>query len=269
MFVASQSPAERQHLIEALRFELGKVTRKAIRSRMLGVLREIDRDLAESVSVAVGVPVPTGPVEVPAGTSAPGPAGKNGGITASAALSLETQPRTTIATRKIAMLIAEGFDGDAAAVVRKVLADLGAIVDVIAPVLGAIPAETGAALEADKTYKTAASVFYDAIFVPGGELSVAALEANGDAIHFIQEAYKHCKPIAAVGEAVDLVILAELEDTALADDEAADGGAMAVVSDQGIVTSRAPELVAELAEAFVRAIAMHRHWSRDVDAVPA
>jgi len=269
MFVASQSPAERQHLIEALRFELGKVTRKAIRSRMLGVLREIDRDLAELVSVAVGVPVPTGPVEVPAGTSAPGPAGDNGGITASAALSLENQPRTTIATRKVAMLIAEGFDGDAAAVVRKVLSDLGAIVEVIAPVLGAIPAEPGVALEADKTYQTAASVFYDAIFVPGGELSVAALEANGDAIHFIQEAYKHCKPIAAAGEAVDLVILAELEDAALADDEEADGGATAVVSDQGIVTSRSPELVAELAEAFVRAIAMHRHWSRDVEAVPA
>jgi catalase len=191
MFVASQSPAERQHLIEALRFELGKVNRKAIRSRMLGVLREIDPGLAESVSVGIGVAVPKGAVEVPPGTSAPGPRGDNGGIAASAALSLENQPRTTIATRKVAMLIAEGFDGEAAAVVRKVLADQGAIVEVIAPVLGAIPAEGGAALEADKTYKTAASVFYDAIFVPGGELSVSALEANGDAIHFIQEAYKH------------------------------------------------------------------------------
>jgi catalase len=269
MFVASQSAAERQHLIEALRFELGKVNRKVIRSRMLGILREIDPGLAESVSVGIGVAVPTGPVEVPAGTSAPGPRGDNGGITASAALSLENQPRTTIATRKIAMLIAEGFDGEAAEVVRKVLAEQGAIVEVIAPVLGAIPAEAGATLEADKTYKTAASVFYDAIFVPGGALSVSALEANGDAVHFIQEAYKHCKPIAAVGEAVDLVILADIEDAVLADDEAAAGGANAVVSDQGIVTSRAPKLTAELADAFVRAIAMHRHWSRDIDAVPA
>ncbi|HEY0195904.1 MAG TPA: catalase, partial [Kofleriaceae bacterium] len=42
MFVASQSPIERMHLIEALQFELGKVGRKAIRSRMLGVLREVD-----------------------------------------------------------------------------------------------------------------------------------------------------------------------------------------------------------------------------------
>ena len=65
------------------------------------------------------------------------------------------------------------------------------------------------------------------------------------------------------------MILAELEDAALADDEAADTGATAVVSDQGVVTARAPELAGELAAVFVQAIAMHRHWSRDVDAVPA
>src|SRR6185295_14235135 len=59
MFVASQSPAERLHLTEALRFELGKVNRKAIRSRMLGILREIDPKLAAAVSAGIGVPVPT------------------------------------------------------------------------------------------------------------------------------------------------------------------------------------------------------------------
>jgi len=237
---------------------------------MLGILREVDPDLAVSVSLAIGVPVPTGPVEVPPGTSAPGPRGQNGGVTASAALSLDNQPRETIATRKIAMLIAPGFDGEAASIMRKVLANHGAIVEVIAPVLGAIAAEGGAAIEADKTYKTAASVFYDALFLPGGEQAVVELEANGNAIHFIQEAYKHCKPIAALGEAVDLVLLADLEDTATADgDGSSDDGTDALVSDQGVVTARAPELAGELADAFVIAIAMHRHWSRDVDAIPA
>jgi catalase len=269
LFVNSQSPAEREHLIEALRFELGKVNRKAIRSRMLGILREIDPALAASVSIGIGVAVPTGPVEVPPGTSAPGLRGDNGGIQASPALSLENQPRTSIATRKVAMLVADGFDGETAAIVRKALVDRGAIVEVIAPVLGTIAAHGGAALEADKTYKTAASVFYDAVFVPGGELSVAALESNGDAVHFVQEAYKHCKAIAAVGEAVDLVIVAELEDAALADEDADAAGDDAVVADHGVVTTRAPARAGELAEAFVRSIAMHRHWTRNVEGVPA
>jgi catalase len=265
LFVASQSPAERQHLTEALRFELGKVTRKPIRARMLGVLREIDPALAEAVSAGIGVPVPDGPVEVPPGTSAPGPRGDNGGISASPALSLENQPRSSIATRKIAMLVADGFDGVAAEAVRAALAERGAIVEVIAPVLGVVTPSTGAPVEADKTYKTAASVFYDAILVPGGEASVTTLEGNGDAIHFIQEAYKHCKAIAATGEAVDLLVLAELDGPALAGEDSA----AEVVSDQGVVTTRATTASPALAEGFVRAIAMHRHWDRDVEAIPA
>jgi len=271
MFVASQSPAERQHLTDALRFELAKVNRKAIRSRMLGILREIDPALAEAVSAGIGVPVPTGPVEVPPGTSAPGPRGDNGGVTVSPALSLDNQPRESIATRKIAMLIADGFDGEAATIVRTALVRRGAIVELIAPVLGAIAAERGAGMEADKTFKTAASVFYDAVIVPGGEAAVAALEADGDAVHFVQEAYKHCKAIAALGHAVDLVILAELEDAALADDEEAAGAdaGPSVVSDQGVVTARAPAAADELARVFVVAIAEHRHWSRSIDGVPA
>jgi catalase len=265
LFVASQSPAERRHLIEALRFELGKVTRKAIRARMLGVLREIDPALAESVAVAIGVAVPCGPIEVPPGTSAPGPRGDNGGIAASAALSLENQPHTSIATRKVAMLVADGFDSASAQIVRAALVARGAIVEVIAPVLGMITAQAGPSLEADKTFKTGASVFYDAVVVPGGETSVTVLEGDGDAVHFLQEAYKHGKSIAALGEAIDLLVLAELGEATLASDE----GATGVVSDLGVVTVRAPAAAPELADAFALAIAMHRHWGRAVEAVPA
>jgi catalase len=268
LFVASQSPAERLHLTEALRFELGKVNRKPIRARMLGILREIDPELAAAVSAGIGVAVPDGPVQVPPGTSAPGRRGTNGGITVSPALSLDNQPRASIATRKIAMLVAEGFDGAAAEVVRKALVGQGAIVDVIAPVLGAIAPDNGPAVEADKTYRTAASVFYDAVFVPGGEASVAELEGNGDAVHFLQEAYKHCKAVAALGEAVDLLALAELEEITIAGDDNADD-ARAVVSDLGVVTARDATAAAALAGDFVVAIARHRHWERNIDAIPA
>jgi catalase len=265
LFVNSQSPAEREHLIGALRFELGKVTRKAIRSRMLGVLREIDPALAEEVSVAIGVPVPTGPIEVPPGTSAPGPRGDNGGVTASAALSLEHQPRSSIATRKVAMMLADGFDGEAAEAVRRMLAARGAIVEVIAPVLGMVtPAGGGQAVEVDKTYITGTSVLYDALLLPGGEASTAVLESNGDALHWIQEAYKHFKPVAALGQAIELLELAELGDAILAGEQAGD-----VTVDRGLVTARKRTSAEEFASAFVAAIAKHRHWDRDVEAIPA
>jgi catalase len=265
MFVASQSPAERLHLIEALRFELGKVNRKAIRSRMLGILREIDGNLAEAVSDGIGVAVPTGPIEVPPGTSAPGPRTDNGGITASPALSLDNQPRASIATRKIAVLVSDGFDGAAADSVRAALTTRGAIVEVIAPVLGRAVPEAGEPLEVDKTFKTGSSVFYDALVIPGGEVSTAALQADGDAVHWIREAYKHGKAIGATGDAVDLLVFAELGEAVLAESPGEE-----LVARQGVVTSRGSgSAPAGFTDQLVAAIAAHRHWSRAVDDIPA
>ena len=40
-------------------------------------------------------------------------------------------------------------------------------------------------------------------------------------------------------------------------------------SEHGVVTARTATVAIELAEAFVLAIAMHRHWGRNVDALPA
>ncbi|MEJ7599976.1 MAG: catalase [Kofleriaceae bacterium] len=246
MFVASQSAPERQHLTEALQFELGKVTRKAIRSRMLGVLREIDPQLAEDVSAAIGVTVPTGPIEVPPGTSAPGPRGDNGGVASSQALSLEAQPKDSIATRKIAMLVADGFDGAGAMAVRDALVAGGAIVEVIAPVLGMVTPDAGLALDVDKTFRTGSSVFYDALFVPGGDASAKVLRANGDAVHWLREAFKHCKAIALAGAAGDLL--------------GQDPAPGVVIAQNGST---------DVAAAFVTAIGAHRHWDRATDAVPA
>jgi catalase len=249
MFVASQSPAERRHLTDALRFELGKVTRKAVRARMLGILREIDRDLAAAVSAGIGVPVPSGPIEVPPGTSAPGARTDNGGISVSPALSLDNQTRGSIATRKVALLVADGFDGATAAAVRRALIAQGAIVEVIAPVLGRVVPDVGEPLEA--------------LFIPGGATSIAMLQGDGDAVHWVNEAYKHAKPIAASGAGVDLLARAALGKTLLATDPPA------LASSEGVVTTRLAPLPDEFTERFIAAIAEHRHWSRAVEGVPA
>lgn len=51
----------------------------------------------------------------------------------------------------------------------------------------------------DNSFVTAASVVFDAIYVPGGEESISTLIEEGDAIHFLDEAYRHCKPIGTDG----------------------------------------------------------------------
>jgi len=50
LFYDSQSEPEKNHIIRALRFELGKVETPSIRERMLGLLAEVDKGLARSVA---------------------------------------------------------------------------------------------------------------------------------------------------------------------------------------------------------------------------
>lgn len=46
LFFNSQSDPEKNHIVDALSFELGKVKTVEIRERMLGILSMIDKDLA-------------------------------------------------------------------------------------------------------------------------------------------------------------------------------------------------------------------------------
>lgn len=106
---------------------------------------------------------------------------------------------------------------------------------------------------------------FDAVFVPGGQESVTALAAQGDARHFINEAFKHCKPIAAAGEGVRLLTSSDLAGVALAD-----GATSGIVSEHGVVSSRNGADAGSLAQSFIEAIAAHRHWGRTENAtVPA
>ena len=61
LFFNSQSDPEKNHLIAALSFELGKVKTIAVRERMLGILSLIDKSMAAQVAGALGLHVPQPP----------------------------------------------------------------------------------------------------------------------------------------------------------------------------------------------------------------
>jgi catalase len=58
LFYNSQTEPEKQHIIRALRFELGKVETPPIRERMLALLAQVDKGLANSVAEGLGTKVP-------------------------------------------------------------------------------------------------------------------------------------------------------------------------------------------------------------------
>ncbi|MET0934501.1 MAG: hypothetical protein ABWX83_00825, partial [Luteibacter sp.] len=127
----------------------------------------------------------------------------------------------------------------------------GAYLKFVAPQLGRIPT-TGDAVEADFSFRTGDSVLFDAIFIPGGRKSVDALKRQGDDLQaFIRDGWRHCKPLAASGEAAEL--LAGLPGIK---------GGKALRSRHGVVVS-ADRASDAMARSFVRAIADGRHWVRE------
>jgi catalase len=230
LFWNSQSEIEKEHIIGAFSFELAKVESPAIRERYVSdILANIDGRLTAAVAAAIGMRAPAAAKS------------RNGRVDASPALSMiGTQPTDSIATRKIAILAADGVDGAAVTSMKAALTRAGAVVHVLGPHLGSLKA-TGGTVTVDHTLVTMPSVVYDAVFVPGGKASVAVLQADGDAVHFVSEAFKHAKAIAASGEGAALLRAAGISE-----------GAAGVATGTGTA----------LARNFIAAIAQHRTWDR-------
>ena len=253
LFFNSQSPAEQKHIVDALTFELGKVERVYIRERILGMLTQIDKNLVTKVADGLGLPVPKGPQSpmnfgVPADANAKEyePVKIKQVIDKSPALSMKDTIKNSIKTRKIAFLIGNGVDDNSVAKMKAALEKEGATVKLIAPKLGAVKTAKGEKLTVGGSFLTDASVCFDAVFIPAGK-HINALAKEPDAIHFINEAFRHCKAMAADGEAVDL-----LQYTYVNPNEQHEK-----VTDKGV-------LVNKQAREFINAIAQHRFWEREL-----
>lgn len=246
MFLHSQSEPEYNHICHALEFELGKVNSATVRERTLFMLAQVDADMAASVGKGLGMPVPR-KVGAPK-TDHSRPARD---LPVSPALSMANGHPRGIATRKVAVLLADGYDRADLATLRKALESSGAWMKIVAPQLGAIPSHHDA-VEADFSFRTSDSVLFDAIYIPGGRKSVDALKRHVEVGDFIRDSWRHCKAIAASGAGVEL--LAGLPGASAAN------GRMKSVHGVVVAPGKASDA---MAEAFVQAIASGRHWVRE------
>ena len=210
LFFNSQTVTEKNHIINALRFELGKLETVAIQIRMLGLLSQIDGNLATKVAEGLGLQVPVSP-EKPMNKGVGADADKykyepkkvDHSITSSNALSMLTNKTLskTIATRQVAFLCSEGVDGAAVNAMKAELIKAGATIKIIAPHLGTIKASDGSEVKVNQSFLIAASVLFDAVYIPGGK-NTGFLAKNPEVIEFINEAFKHCKVIGADDAAI-------------------------------------------------------------------
>ena len=234
---------------------------------MLFLLAQVDKGLANSVAEGLGMSVPA-KLDKPMNMSVPAdgdprkfqPKRETQAIETSPTLSMVNNPNfpnDTIKTRKIAVLLADGFDDAAVAEMSKALLTAGAIAKTIAPRLGVVTGADGEALKVDFSFLTASSVLFDAVYIPGGDASVETLKQEADASDFVNEAYKHCKAIAANGSGVGFLAKSLGEKFS----ESNTTGKL-VAAAEGVVTSRGP-VTTNFTTEFIQAIAQHRHWERE------
>jgi catalase len=261
--------------VDAFRFELGKVMNREIRQHLVDLLTNVDVDLAARVATGIGVPAPSGTNAATAAnkrlaegwdrygvTSRPGEA-RPSPVTRAPELSMANTIKGTIKTRKVAILAADGFDAGQVDAMQAALTAEGATAELIAAT-PTVKGSGGDERAVDKTMRTVSSVLYDAVYVPGGQASAEALRQQGDVRHFLNEAFKHCKAIAATGEGVDVLLATDIARAAGAGKD----GDQALAGIAGLVAER--DTPAAATAPFITAIGQHRAFDRaGIEAVAA
>ncbi len=199
LFWNSQTTIEKAHIRRAFRFELTKVQTPAIRTRVVALLANVAPELAEQVAADLGLAVPTA---LPLASKRI----KKPEIELSRALSLFARPgEGSVRGRKVALLVADGVEGNFVSNLQDALAKAGAVAILVGDHLGSVESEDGRHLQVEATFETTPAVLYDAVAVTGGRLNAQNLGKLGLAAEFIKDQYRHCKPIFGVMAGIDVI----------------------------------------------------------------
>ena len=250
LFWNSQTAVEQQHIIRAYRFELTKVQTAAVRRRVVAQLRNVDEGLARAVAEGLGLDEL--PEALPLLVKPPA----KPEVAVSEALSLISAARQgrhrdaayCAHGRRRRQTVAEvskrpaGTDGPR----RRAAGDRRQAGR------GQVTADD-ADLEIEVSMETAPSVLWDALIVFGTTDKSHPLAQSGHAKEFLKDQYRHCKPILLLGSAASL--LAEAGIPQQLPSKKADPGLLVVP------TLKGPRDL----DAFIAAVAKHRHFERETD----
>ncbi len=232
-FYVSQTPVEQGHIAAAFTFELSKVETPAIRARMVSHLLNVDEVLAKKVADGLRLK------EMPKAAEPARPVITS--LKPSPALSMLGKPPGTFKGRKLGVLISDGVDAALLRGVRDLFEKEGAVVKLVAPMVGGVEASDGAWIEADEKIDGGPSVVFDAVAVLLSDAGAQLLAGKSTARDFVADAFAHCKFIAHSAAAQPLL------------DKAG------VVPDAGVIAlAKAPDVTA-----FVKECGKLRFWERE------
>lgn len=192
LFYNSLTNYEKAHIVSAISFELSHCDDPVVYETYMEVLNNVDLELTKKVAEKVGGAMPDKPGR------------PNHGRKSASLSQLHYKPKEpTIKSRRIAILLGDGYDLAEVESLRAAIKAGSATSWVIGPRRGRVypqGAKKGdVGVWADHHFEGQRSTMFDAVIVPSGEHS-GALMKIGRAIHWIREAFGHCKAIGALGE---------------------------------------------------------------------
>ncbi len=233
-FFISQAPIEQDHIVKAYTFELSKCEIPQVRTRMLAHLLNVHEDLATGVAAGLGMSLPE-----PAAAAMP----TRTDLPPSDALSILKKGPGNFAGRKMGVLVTDGTDATLLKALGDALAEAGAVLETIAPVVGGVTLSDGSELPADQMIDGGPSVLYDAVVLLPGAKAVADLAGRSTAKDFVSDAFAHHKFIGYNAASRPLL----------------EAAGVAALLDAGCV-----KVTRSTATKFVKKCGALRYWERDV-----
>lgn len=227
LFWNSMSPPEKQHIIDAFSFEVGKVNSRDVRQQVVDMFVHVDHAMANTIADNLGVNRPTG---------------EQSQVTASSPALSQANTIKVPQTLKVAVLIGNGFNLPEVEMTIKTLRRNGVDYTIVSEKFGVIRSSEGQKVRVNETFLTTAPVLFDSLYVVGGTANNQA-KLNSDIAYFIDEAYKHYKPIGIATSGVPFF------------------NASNAKAGPGIEFASSNS---EFRKAFVNIIAQQRFWNRDI-----
>ena len=264
LFYNSLTPIEQAHVTAALSFELDHCDDPTVYERLVQRLADIDLALCQTVAEKVGGPTPKKVTE------------PNPGHKAKRLSQLEFMPdKPTIESRRIAILVADGYDPVSYGRIKAAIQNAGALPFTIAPVRQEVKASDGLdVIIPDHHYKAVRSTMFDAVFVPDGG-HIEALRPNAMARFWVREAFGHNKPIGSVGKGSLLVedALSEAQGIKIARANNArlteSYGVVSVGRVEPDDTETIDKVLSSFIDTFIGQISQHRCWARELEGFSA
>lgn len=181
-----------------------------------------------------------------------------------------------LSNKKVAVIVADGFEESEFTKPVEALKGAGAQVDVISLKAGKVKAwsekDWGGEYNVDKTIDAVKEADYDALVLPGGVMNPDQLRANAEVVGFVTDFMTSGKPVAAICHGPwTLIETGKLKGKKMTSyhsiktdliNAGADWVDEEVVVDHGLVTSRKPEDLEAFCQKMLEEIAEGRHGRR-------